>query len=191
MARILIRPEDLARLAQRFDAAADDLARSGRRLLRERHEVQLNPADETFPAGRFAERSGLIESNLRRLGDEFRLDAGLMAQTVDDAEFDSQSRWVAGFREGTSGGPVGAWGLVSGALIALAGGPRSDAPAPLVASSTGPGGLFAAAATSEAAGAVVLERLMGRLAGSAAPPPGGGALWSHIVGQLFEAEDDS
>ncbi|MDH3299705.1 MAG: hypothetical protein OES24_04280 [Acidimicrobiia bacterium] len=205
MARILIQPEDLARLARRFDAVADELARSGRRLLRSRHEVRLNRADDTFPHARFVTRSALVEENLRRSAVEFRVDAGLMARTVDDAELDDDGDWTAGLlaavraSTGAAGPAIGSLTSVVTGLVAL------GAPTPSAADvgdvSTRPigaGGLFAASSTG-GGGQEMLVRLTERLAGSspwntdvaagAAQDVATRAVWARIVGELFAAGD--
>jgi hypothetical protein len=206
MARILIQPEDLARLARRFDAAADELARSGRRLSRSRHEVRLNRADDAFPHARFVERSGLVQENLRRLAAEFRVDAGLMARTVDDAELDDDGDWTLGLLSGVGPG-FGAAGLAIGSLTSVVTGLASlGAPAPSAAdvgeASTRPigaGGLFAVSSTGSGS-QEMLVRLTERLAGSSpwrtdiatgdGPDVATGAVWARIVGELFAAGED-
>lgn len=204
MARILIQPEDLARVARRFDAAGDDLARSGRRLSRGRDEVRLNRADSAFPSARFDERSALIEANLRRLAAEFRVDAGLMARTVDDAELDGDGDWTVGLQAAAGIGGVGpvvgslksvATGLVSlSALTPSAGDVGSTATRPV-----GAGGLFVLSSTGGGS-REALDRLTERLAGS--PPSttdsatsdgrdvAAGAVWARIVGELFARDAD-
>ena len=207
MARILIRPEDLARLAQRFDAVAEDLAGSSRRLARDRAEVGVNRADDAFPAAQFAERSRLVEANLRRLASEFQVDAALMGRTVDDAEFDGSEQWTAGLGAGgsvfTSDAPRSSWAAVAAGLASLerAGARMSTSDAGDVNEirSVGVGGLFTASARGDI-DAVFLDRL----AQSLSPPrseveAGGadrdgaatGALWSRIVDGLFTAGNDS
>ncbi|MDH5519638.1 MAG: hypothetical protein OEZ14_03790 [Acidimicrobiia bacterium] len=212
MARILIRPEDLARLAQRFDAAADDLARSGRRLARTRAEVRLNPADESFPGARVAERAARVEADLRRLAAEFRVDAGLMARTVDDAEFDGDGTWTLGLLavagpSAAAAGP-GVWNLrsvVTGlGSLGAPGSPGAETPTSAGVGSVavrpiGAGGLFAD--SSRGGGQALLVRLTQRLGAASVPSdptapaaPAGegatGAVWSRIVGELFAVEDD-
>lgn len=217
MARILIRPEDLARLARRFDAAADELSRSRRRLSHSRHEIRFNPLDESFPAAAFAQRSGLVEANLQRLAAEFQVDAGLMARTADDAEFDGEfggeGRWTAGLTPGLGGSggaapvtaaPIGGWSSVAAGLVALGSNSSSSPGAgPTGARSTGArsaraGGLFRISSTG--AGHELLDRLTERLGRSSRFGPAGpvdssgesaaGAVWKRIVGELFAVEDD-
>lgn len=206
MARILIRPEDLARLARRFDALADELARSGRRLARGRQEVRLNRADDTFPHARFLTRSALVEENLRRSAVEFRVDAGLTARTVDDAELDGEGDWTAGLLAAVSAS-AGAAGPAIGSLTSVVTGLAAlDVPTPSAAdvgdARTGPigaGGLFAAFSTG-GGGQEMLVRLTERLAGSsplntdvasgAVQEVTTGAVWARIVGELFAAGED-
>lgn len=209
MARILIRPEDLARLAQRFDAAADDLARAGRRLARARAEVRLNPADETFPGARVAERAEQVEGDLRRLAADFRVDAGLMASTVDDAELGGDSRWTLGLQPPAAPGAapghptghvVGSLGSVMGGLASLSRHTSRSSPSTEGAStgdrSIGAGGLFAVSSSAES-GHELLARITERL-GASSPPgdasaptgPATSAVWTHIVGELFAVDDD-
>jgi len=216
MARILIRPDDLARLARRFDAVSDDLGRVGRRLTRERDEVQLNRVDESFPAAHFSERSTLVAANLRRLAAEFRVDAALMARTVDDADFDGSGQWTAGLLPGFGvgvgavGGPdagvggivsaVGSWSSVAVGLLSL-----DTRAAPIeagrsaVGRPTGEGGLFVAASGEARGGEEFLDRLTERLERSpsilgpgepATSSDAAGAVWSRIVGELFAADDE-
>lgn len=208
MARILIRPDELGRLARRFDAAADDLIRAGRRLARTRAEVRLNPADDTFPAARVAERAALVEADLRRLAAEFRVDAGLMARTVDDAELegpelDDAARWTVGLITGVRRGAapvapgVGSLNSVVAGLLSV--GARTTPAGEAISAegrTIGSGGLFARSFTG--GGQEMLVRLTERLEASSVPgdprvDPGGataGAVWTRIVGELFEAGDD-
>lgn len=203
MARILIQPEDLARVARRFDAAGDDLARSGRRLSRRRNEVRLNRADGAFPSTRFVERSAVVEANLRRLAAEFRVDAGLMARTVDDAELDGDGDWTVGLLAAAGVGGVGPvvgslrsvmTGLVSlSAFTPSAGDVGSAATRPI-----GAGGLLVLSSTGGSQEA--LDRLTERLAGSPSSTidiatgdgqeVATGAVWARIVGELFAREED-
>ncbi len=197
MARILIRPEDLARLARRFDAAAEDLARAGRRLSHSRDEVRLNRADESFPVAQFVERSRLVEANLRRLVGEFQVDAGLMARTVDDAGFDTEfdggfggaGRWTTGLTRGPGGpgsaeaeaaaaaaarAPTEAWSSVAAGLVALGPGssPSGEGGSPR-SRSVGAGGLFRI--SSAGGGDELLDRLTERLGRASRPGPAGPA----------------
>lgn len=209
MARILIRPEDLARLAQRFDAAADDLARSSRRLARTSAEVRFNPADEAFPAARAAERAARVEADLRRLAAEFRVDAGLMARTVDDAELDGDGTWTLGLLA-VADRTVGAAAPVVGSLHSVVTGlgflGSQGAETSMLAHDgsiavrpIGAGGLFAD--SSHGGGQTLLVRLTERLGASSVPSGpavpvapaeegAAGAVWSRIVGELFAVDDD-
>lgn len=212
MARILIRPEDLARLAQRFDATADDLARSSRRLARSRAEVRLNPADEAFPAARAAERAARAEADLRRLAAEFRVDAGLMARTVDDAELDGDGTWTLGLLA-VADRSVGAAASAAGSLHSVVTGLGSLGSQGAETSTLadigsvavrpiGAGGLFVD--SSHDGGPTLLVRLTQRLgASSASSVPSGpttpvapagegsaGVVWSRIVGELFAVDDE-
>lgn len=202
MARILIRPDELGRLARRFDAAADDLGRAGRRLARTRADVRFNPEDEAFPTARVVQRAALVEADLRRLAAGLRVDSALMARTVDDAELEGDARWTPGLlNSGAATAPakapaVGSLASVAAGLLTV-GARRSAAGA---ATSTGngaigPGGLFAA--TSIAGDHELLVRLTERLeaaAGSHAVAHSGGvaaeAVWSQIAGELFGAGGD-
>lgn len=193
MARILIRPQDLARLARRFDASADDVTHAHRRLARRRSEVGLNRADPTFSVAGFAERSQLVEANLERLADEFRVDAALMARTIDGAEFADDGTWTAGLTgpgAGSTVRPVATWAAVRAGLAAVEG-PASQVET--VGSgqgrSPGPGGLFAMAATEGDGGGELLDRLTDRLRRTPSTGAGSGALWSRIVDELFGSGD--
>ncbi len=188
MASILIRPEDLAVLAQRFDAVADDLSRAGRRLARARSDVALNRDDQGLPLAGLTERAGLVEANLRRLADEFRVDAGLMAQTVEDAEFDAEGRWTAGLETGSAGSMVSSWSTVANDLSSVVGSDAGGRGGEVVAMTVpGPvGGLFVAASIGDGAAWDVLDVVTDRLAAAPAPSGSPAELWPRIVDGLFE-----
>lgn len=203
MARILIRPDGLARLARRFDAAADDLAGAARRLARDRAEVRFNPADESFPSARVNERAALVENGLRRLAAEFRVDAGLMARTIDDADLDGEGPWTPGLASSAGvateaiSRSVGTLESVVRGLVTLDARVSSNDASPLGIAAVGPGGLFATSPRG-GDGREHLVRLAERLEASTSfGDPAVGSqhevdvedVWSRIVGELFGADD--
>ncbi len=201
MARILIRPDELAHLARRYDSAADDLRRVARRLARARAETHLNPADESISVPRVVERASLIEASLRRSAVDFGVDAAALARTVVDAEL-ADGGWTSGL---TSTGAVGvesvalvgsfAWESVAAGLTSL-GAAAADRSA-VGSAQAGPvaaGGLFAVGSSDATATEGHLAALADRLGRSASSQPGSGhpgtvaatgAVWNRIVGELF------
>ncbi|MDH3292883.1 MAG: hypothetical protein OER95_01020 [Acidimicrobiia bacterium] len=126
MARIKLRPHDLALLAQRFDAASEELRRSARRLEVEPDHVAVNPEDEQFPFARFKDRTTLVQARLRRLSDEFGVDAGLLSAAADGGEFGWDYQWLRSLQVLVSGwDPVAslgsAWTGVARGLVSMVG----------------------------------------------------------------------
>lgn len=107
MARIRLRPHDLALLAQRYDAAAEELQRSARRLERELDEVGLNPVDDEFPVGRFRDRSAVARARFRHLADEMGVDGSLLASAAFGGEYSNDLQWLQPLQVLASG-----WGSV-------------------------------------------------------------------------------
>ena len=195
MGRIVIRPEDLARLGQRFDAVGDDVDRSHRLLQRSTEDVALNRDDDRFPVGRFLERASLVQGRLDRLADGFRADAALFAQTASDGELQDHSRWFLGLLAGWNASAGRTWATVASGLRPLMTGrpgareSGSSAPndgqatgwAPLGRIQVNTGGLFAlvSRAVHDASATV------GAFVGSVASDAGDGhALWGRIAAGL-------
>lgn len=190
MGRLVIRPDDLRILAQRFDVAADDVRRVRRRLNRDLPALVLNNDDPGFEAGRFRRRANLVLDRLHRSADGMHWDATVMAQSANDGEAADGGAGVIGDL-GVGWAPetlVQSWSTVAGQLGGFAdqtaAEPSNQSPSagPGVYA-IGPGGLFLAASRS---GGAASTRVLGRLAEVGRRTvsdqhPDWGGLWRRIA----------
>jgi len=195
MGLIVLRPDELARLAQRVDSAAEDLHRAAGRLDRSLAEVSLNRADDQFPMARFQQRSGLVRSRLLRLADATRADAALMAGTAEDGEFADSMSWLGALMALTPTSQsepavTSSWSATAAGLVRIQ--PvQSDRSGPRSESQTGrenpgrvpvsrAGGLFAVAAQPSGEPEARLGAWLGSLRSPQLPAEGPDAVWDRV-----------
>lgn len=76
--------DELHRLAQIFDAAADDVDAAVNRLHQDLESTALNRNDPEFSPRRVADDSAMIRASLRPVTAQLRADAGFMAATASE-----------------------------------------------------------------------------------------------------------
>lgn len=83
--RIAVPVDQLNRVAQVFDAAADDIDAAANRPARDLAATALNGHDPGLSPSSIAHYTAAARESLRRVTSQMRADAGLMAATASDA----------------------------------------------------------------------------------------------------------
>ena len=218
MARIKLRPEDMALLAQRMDATSEELVRTARRLEADLEATAFNADDQEFSPSRLMERSAVVRSRLRQLADEMGVDAGLLATAANGGDHGFGQGWLRSLQAlaagwGPTAGLGSAWSGVASGLGQLVGavagsrpqsaelvtdvqgGSTVDTPPVMVDESMASrqGGLFVSVSASGDGDVSVLGGLLGKAARAddeAAPNPDWGGVWNRIQDDMAsEAQD--
>ena len=82
---VVVAPDDLQRLADRYRHLTDDLRTTAHRILRRTTAVRFNGNDDGYHLVDFSVRHSLVETRLRTAAEGYNVDGDLMARTVAES----------------------------------------------------------------------------------------------------------